>query len=394
MNSSLEGIKNKFDQVERSRAEFEQQELTQLAIDLLDGLGYSSDHVFLNILLEPPQSVRRHLGVYTVGVDALVAESVTSPPHIVVNTSKVGRRDEFVETPGGMEVLSPGIQSLLADTAYVADAGLTLIATNYGLALHDQSEHKLLYDPMAGSEIEYEIFSYADTTESQLERIKEYLSPPNQLPTGRRTNFPAAHHPHQTRLTRWILGDSDFSPDYYSSIQDEFFELDIDRYTRLLYDAYNAVESTEKGDKLEEVAEYLFEGFAMLSIRDTNLRTRTGEIDLVLEYTGLDSVNLFEYYSRFIPVECKNTKEPVSTEQIGYFRDKLSRRDLTLGLFISWSGVTGEESGRYGEEIAKWQSKEKPTVVVLTSRDLYRVLDGTSLYDIIDEKLYQSRFGV
>lgn len=130
----------------------------------------------------------------------------------------------------------------------------------------------------------------------------------------------------------------------------------------------------------------------MMSVRDQNLQTKTGEIDIILEYNGFDGLNFFDYYSRFILVECKNTADPVPAKEVGYFRSKLRDSNVDLGLLISWNGVTGEKSERHGERAASQSSLDDPLLLILTSRDLYSILDGKSLYKLLDEKLYAQRF--
>ncbi len=57
---------------------------------------------------------------------------------------------------------------------------------------------------------------------------------------------------------------------------------------------------------MKPLTDTLFSGLEMIEVRERNLRTKTGEIDLVLEHIGFDSKTLFDSYTRFILVECKN----------------------------------------------------------------------------------------
>ena len=81
-------------------------------------------------------------------------------------------------------------------------------------------------------------------------------------------------------------------------------------------------------------------------------------------------------------------------KEIGYFKEKCRMTNVDLGIVFAWNGISGENEERHAERIATGNQEKHPKIIIINSRDLYRVLDGTSLYQIIDEKLYQQRFDV
>jgi len=187
-----------------------------------------------------------------------------------------------------------------------------------------------------------------------------------------------------------LFGDSDIAPEYKSRIQAEHFELNIEEYADLLYSAYISSEANEKGDALEDVAEFLFEGMKDVTVRDRNLRTQSREIDLVLEHTE-SRKSLFSYYSRFILVECKNRSRSMSVGEVDKFMGNLRDTGADLGIIISWNGISGEDNDTDAMRATKAQ-KGSFEIITLSSRDLYRILDGKSLYEIIDDRLYAHQF--
>ena len=106
-----------------------------------------------------------------------------------------------------------------------------------------------------------------------------------------------------------------------------------------------------------------------------------------------DCHTLFNFYSRFILVECKQWIDPVAVKEIGHFKDKCNMTDVNLGIVFAWNGISGEGEERHAKRMANGgPNGTSPEIFVINSRDLHRVLGGTSFYQIIHEKPYQQRF--
>lgn len=348
-------------------------ELENTAIELLNIAGHNRENIFVGLEFEAPVNVNREFGINFLSFTAVAAKDVASPAYVAIR-AELADRDRI--DPNDID--DAIAQRLLAYDA-TSRAEYTVLLTNRYIAILGDE-----YPPYG--------YNLLQIDSSDADEIIGYLDPPEHYPEGIGAKFPAGYHPHQTKLTRWLFTDSEIIPEYQSEIKTEHFELDIDRYSELIYEAYSVEDERQKGDALEDVAEYLFDGLAFVDIRDRNLSTRSDEIDLVLEYRGSEEYNLFDEYSRYSLVECKNTKKPVSSEQISHFEKILSRTDSKLGILISWNGISGEESGKYAQRYVDLMTPPGPNIIVLDSNDLYQILDGRSLYDILDEKLYSLRF--
>jgi hypothetical protein len=340
---------------------------------ILQEIGYKRENLFNDFELETPKSVRRGTGYGTILFDIIAADKPTSPPHlsIVIDPSwKIHHEGEV--------------------TGFLSQFML-------GCRVTSRSEYSLLvtdtHAVILGQEYAPKAYALEESEDGGVEKLVEQISPPEEYPKGRSGRFPPGYHPDQTKLTRWLFEDSEITPEYQSEINTEFFSLDIDEYSEILYDAYSATSTTEKGDRLEDVAEFLFSNLFMVNVRDRNLRTKSGEIDLVLEYQGFGKHNIFEYLSRFILVECKNEASSVSSKEVGYFLTKVRDSGNDLGIIIAWNGISGEETGENARRIVDISSNQT-YVVVLDSNDLYSILDGESLYKMLDEKLYELQFDV
>lgn len=350
--------------------------LGESAVDFLEALGYKPENLFMNVQLETPRRVRFELGWRVIPFEVIAARRVTAPPHLALKTRLSSEKS--TDPPYGGQ-LAEWDSQLLGACSITSQAEYTVVLTNTYIAISPKFES-------------FEVYPYSELGEEQIDKLIDELSPPEDYPEGLSDRFPPGYHPNQTKLTRWLFPDSEITPEYRSAISGEHFELDIDEYAERLYEAYTANSNVEKGNSLEDVVEFLFEGLDLVRIRDRNLRTRTGEIDFVLEYNDSSIQNLFQYHSRYILIECKNMGESVSTKEVAHFEKKLIKSNISLGILVAWNGISGEETGDYAQRYVDSDTPEDTTILVIDSRDLYRILDGLSLYELIDEKLYALRF--
>jgi hypothetical protein len=339
--------------------------LQQAALDFLDALGYPWENVFLDLRYETNPRAINEIGRKEIYYDVVVADSISAPPYLTIKTFSTPKPEDRV-----------------------VYAGTISTGAKYTLGLSE--EYLIISKPPVDPLSPGLVYNFSDISDEELQEISELLTPPDNFPTGKGPKFPPGHHPDQTKLTRWLFADSDFTPEYTSRIQTPHFEIDIEEYTDLLYGAYTSDGANEKGDTLEDVAEFLFEGMKDVTVRDRNLRTQSREIDLVLEHTETQK-SLFSYYSRFVLVECKNKSQSMSVGEVDKFMANLRDTGAELGIIISWNGISGEDDGTNAMRATKGGSKNVRTIS-LSSRDLYRVLDGKSFYEIIDDRLYAHRF--
>ena len=364
----------------KSRGEIEQS-LRDASYELLNILGYSTENTYTDVSLETPLSAQElsDFEAESLQFDTIVAETITSPPYLAIN-SEISS-ELAIDRYGAHIGLEYSTGNSLRAHSKTSRAKYTISLTNCYLAIWTRREILKLYP-------------YEDLEEDGLEEICELIKPPDELPTGRNTHFPAAYHPNQTKLTRWLFSDSEITPEYRERTSTNYFEVDVNEYSEMLYSSYTANLSHEKGEIFEKTIEHLFEGLNMLTVRERRLKNEVWEIDMVLEYIGFEEVCLFDYQSRYVLVECKNTKDPVPAKEIGYFKTKLIESDVDFGIVVAWGGITGEDSNRNADRLVDLSGAEEPRVVVLTSRDLYRILDGACLYQILDDKLYNRRFNL
>jgi hypothetical protein len=348
-------------------------QLEEIAVEILQIVGHDQDNIFVDIEYETPSSAREEIDQHLLHFPAIAAKTAASPPHVAIAV----KSDKLVASDLDEPMELRGLTSkYILSYDVTSRASVTVLLSRNAIAI-------------LGQEYPGKIYPLSHFSKDHAKEISNQISPPEEYPEGRSGKFPAGHHPQQTKLTRWLFADSDVTPGYQAEISTEYFQLDIERYSELLYNAYKADSNQSKGSTLEDVAEYLFEGISLVSVKDRNLHRKSDEIDLVLQYTGGPSPNLFEYYSRYVLVECKNVDGSVSSKEVGHFQTKLSNTNCNIGILIAWDGISGQETGEYAQ---RYVDSSDSDIIVLTSDDLYDILDGKSLYEIIDKRLYELRF--
>lgn len=99
----------------------------------------------------------------------------------------------------------------------------------------------------------------------------------------------------------------------------------------------------------------------------------------------------------YLLIECKNWKDPVGTDTIAYFAQKLAFHDCRAGILFSKMGVTagqkGKEDRRFGAlTVLKSYHHSGRIIMVLDFRDFKRVTQGESLIATLQRKYEEVRF--
>ncbi|WP_333852791.1 restriction endonuclease [Epilithonimonas sp.] len=155
---------------------------------------------------------------------------------------------------------------------------------------------------------------------------------------------------------------------------------DLATYQALLASVDAATTTTDKGDRFEELCNYLFENLSGVSIEGRDSVTVSEEIDIVLWNAQLEEV--LRPFDNTILVECKNWSAPVGAPAFDSFISKIRRRTLKTGIFIAANGVTGDflnsNAGNGAIDIIKSALGEGIRVIIINRSDLDAI---TSLDD-------------
>ena len=151
---------------------------------------------------------------------------------------------------------------------------------------------------------------------------------------------------------RLRVTDVDENPFFLGMVDDDFFRIDRDTYCKLLEGVEKARTNVEKKKALEDLAEHLFENISGCKVVARNKRSRTSELDLIIENNNVFHPFLKELGFHFV-VECKNWSASVGCNEIRDFGRDLEKRRIRFGILISKKGITGdpEQKNAAGENL-------------------------------------------
>jgi hypothetical protein len=288
-------------------------------------------------------------------VDCLVASSLGSRPWLVIET----------------KLKQKGIHRLPLDWVRQLQAYQAVIQCEYAVLL--SPELLVISQLQAPNSFEIKDYWLARLNEVQAKAIQSLLARPEQLPTE---SLPFPSPPS-------------------TIIDTERYKIDISIYAPLLEAVFKAESNNEKKKSLEKLAKYLFETIPFLSCKYIDLRTRSSEIDIIVEFRGADRLTIFDEYGRYFLIECKNWKESVGAAQVRDFIGKLRKSRTKLGVILAKNGISGERNGAEAVlEIHTAFHTDGVYVLVISEEDLRAVERGDNFYDILDKKIDNLRFDI
>jgi len=118
----------------------------------------------------------------------------------------------------------------------------------------------------------------------------------------------------------------------YQFEAEKFEELDKEHLEELLNRVDKARNNKEKKESLENLARHLFSSIKGFRFIDKNIRASpTGEIDLMFK----NNCPYLKDLGKILIIECKNWDRKVGKNELSTFKDKLSYKNVTTGIFIA-----------------------------------------------------------
>jgi len=158
---------------------------------------------------------------------------------------------------------------------------------------------------------------------------------------------------------------------------------------KLIQQSDNASTADKKGDKLEELAKYLFGKIRGVTFYGKNILdgNRAQEIDVV--FWNLQNVSDLCFLDAILIVECKNLCTPVSSSEVGWFVRKLQDRGAACGLLIILGGITGSQDGTSNahSEVLSALTRDGIKIIILTRHEILSLRLTYDLIKLIREKL-------
>lgn len=165
---------------------------------------------------------------------------------------------------------------------------------------------------------------------------------------------------------------------------------DMGRLTSALNDLPTGVNTTAKGRKLQDLAEYLLSAVPSVRIEARNKldAARTGELDLWLRHDP--RMSGFPFADLIVPVECKNEKEPASADEISRFAGKIRDTGGFDGLLVAAEGLAGSPGNSAHQQVTKELSRQT-RIIIITRDDISRFRSADDLMELLQERYIELR---
>lgn len=156
-----------------------------------------------------------------------------------------------------------------------------------------------------------------------------------------------------------------------------------------------------KGQALESLVSLLFESTGGFFEVYRNIRNGSNEVDLFVGFSkkGKTFSSILDNKFSNIVCECKNYGKNVDVTYVGKFYSLLNSTNNKLGIMFSYGGMTGKSWGAakgLTKKLFLLREKEDDKIYILDfdNTDFKKILDGESLFDILENKCKSLKMGV
>jgi len=199
-------------------------------------------------------------------------------------------------------------------------------------------------------------------------------------------------------LRRFVQNDENGRAVFQRVSGTEEFHLTRPYLGVLLDHMNNAPDNQSKGERLEDVAFYLF-SLLPGCVPRRNLHDLAGasEYDLVVGNMSPTSSLIGDVFGRDFLIECKNWHKTVGAEQVGYFLFRMGLTHCRFGVILCRNGITAGSNGdAYAEALVRRAFHEHGSACVAVSlSDLQALASGqiTEVTSLLIQRLNDFRFG-
>jgi len=154
----------------------------------------------------------------------------------------------------------------------------------------------------------------------------------------------------------------------------------------------NASSSDAKGDIFEELVIYLFTKCRGIRLVDRNIIDSTGSREFDIALGNNRAVSPFDYLDPIIICECKNEANPIGSNDVRDFVQKLRTSGANNGIIISSNGITGQIRGHNRNAtsaIIDAMTMDRIKIIILTRAEIMNLSTTDNLSNLIWEKFSQ-----
>lgn len=154
------------------------------------------------------------------------------------------------------------------------------------------------------------------------------------------------------------------------------------------YHCDNGGTNHAKGAAFEDLTCYLFETIPGISVTQRNQLNAFQNEEIDIAVWNEKSKNGLHFLPHIILIECKNWSNPVSSNEVSWFCQKLSSRGLDFGILIANNGVTGDAGElTASHNIISQHLSQKRQLIIITREEIENLGDTSQMVRLIKEKL-------
>lgn len=143
-----------------------------------------------------------------------------------------------------------------------------------------------------------------------------------------------------------------------------------------------------KRKTLENLAQYLFSSVEGLYVQPST-RTSTYELDGIVTNTA--DHPFLKTLDTYIPIECKNWKEPIGSPEITQFIAKLSLYKCGIGVLFSKNGIKEETVNELRKDAYR---RLNVYVLVFDEKDIKSITKGMDIISLMIDKYKELKFSI
>ncbi len=160
------------------------------------------------------------------------------------------------------------------------------------------------------------------------------------------------------------------------------------RVSALFRDGLNGGTTTEQGRILEDLICYVFSRVSGISIFKRNILNvfDTEEIDVAFWNDRL--ITGLPFLPNVLLVECKNWHNPVGSQEVSYFANRLRNRGCDFGILVATNGITGTASDLTAARFQMATAlREGQRIMVITREELEELSHSRQLSTLLKRKI-------
>lgn len=146
-----------------------------------------------------------------------------------------------------------------------------------------------------------------------------------------------------------------------------------------------AANTYEQGRAHEDLAVHLFESVPGCRVERNIMNDfQTEEVDVAVGNDGRPAG--LAGLASVILVECKDWSQPVSSQAVGYFINKLASRSVELGILIATNGIAGQEERRHAVALGIGAIARGIKLFVITNDDIMTLSSTADFVEMVKRR--------